>query len=228
MLAADAVQADPGGRAHGGGRAGGGGHAYRGGGRTYGGGGYAYRGGGGTYGGGGYAYRGGGRTYGGGGDAYRGSGRTYGGGGYAYRGGGRTYGGGGYAYRGGDRYYGGSGSYRVVRRYAGPYYRYYRPRTYVSFGFGLGAPYYHYPPAYGYYVEPYPVEVGSPVDVTNEPPAGCYYYDRFCDRRFSDLDDYTDHLESQNHLKTIEIVQDDSGDALRTLELVDGYWRVRD
>ena len=169
---------------------------------------------------GGRAYSGGGgRAYsGGGGRAYSGGGgRTYsGGGGRAYSGGGgRTYGGGG-------RYYGGG-------RYRGPYgYRSMHPRTFVSLGIGPGLPYY-YPPAYRYYVEPYPVEVesGTSIDVTNEPPAGCYYYDRFCDRQFSNLDDYTDHLESQDHPKTIEIVQKDSGDGLRTLEFVDGYWSVK-
>jgi hypothetical protein len=109
----------------------------------------------------------------------------------------------------------------------------------------LGVPYYR-PPAYRYYVEPYPVETESgtsivtpsqlppvetesstQVDVTNEPPAGCYYYDRFCDRQFSNLDDYTEHVESQDHPKTIEIIQNDSGDTLRTLEFVGGYWSVQ-
>ncbi len=226
IVAAGTSQAAPeggrgsgrGGRTHSGGGNpgynGGGGRGYGGGGgRTYGG------GGGHTYGG------GGGHTYGGGG-----GGHTYGGGG------GRTYGGGGgHYYGGGGRYYGGVRYYRGGAGYYGPYgYRYSRPRTFVSFGIGLGLPYYC-PPAYRYVVEPYPVvehypvdvESGRPIDVTNEPPAGCYYYDRFCDRQFSNLDDYTDHIESQNHENTIEIVQRDSGDRLRTLEFVDGLWRVK-
>ena len=49
--------------------------------------------------------------------------------------------------------------------------------------------------------------VGHSIDVTNDPPAGCYYYDRFCDRQFSNLDDYTEHVESQDHPKTIEIIR---------------------
>src|SRR4029078_6050845 len=99
------------------------------------------------------------------------------------------------------------------------------PRTYISFGFGV--PYYPRP-VYHYY-EPYPVVVESrtEIDVTNDPPAGCYYYDRFCDREFSNLDDYTDHLDQTDHAKTVEIVQRNSGDAIRTLEFVGGYWSVR-
>lgn len=209
MFAAGASQAAPGG----GRGAGGGGRAYSaGGGRSYsGGGGRTYGGGSPTYlGGGSGSYGRGGRAYGGGG------GRTYGGGGRTYLGGGGRYFGAGRYYHGGGRYY-------------GPYgYRYIHPRTFVSFGIGLGFPYY-YPPDYGYYVKPYSVEVqsGTSIDVSNEPPAGCYYYDRFCDRQFSNLDEYTHHLESQDHPKTIEVVQKDSGDTLRTLEFVDGYWSVK-
>jgi hypothetical protein len=59
--------------------------------------------------------------------------------------------------------------------------------------------------------------------VTNEPPAGCYYYDRFCDRQFSNLDDYTNHLDSQI-TRNDQIVNQDSDDTLRTLGFVDGYW----
>ena len=166
---------------------------------------------------------------GGGGDrVYRdGGGRAYGG---AYRGGepGRAYrGGGGYAGRGGAIVYGGGHYYRGGGRHWGSY-GYARPRSYVSFGLGWGVPYY-YPPAYAYYVEPHPaiVESGAPVDVSNEPPAGCYYYDRFCDRQFATLDEYTDHVEHQDHARTIEVVQRSSGDRLRTLEFVGGYWEVK-
>ena len=74
---------------------------------------------------------------------------------------------------------------------------------------------------------PVETESGTQVDVTNNPPAGCYYYDRFCDRQFSNLDDYTGHVESQDHPKTIEIIRKDSGDRLRTLEFVGGYWNVQ-
>lgn len=175
---------------------------------------------------------GGGRTYSNGGDRrFKGGGdRTYGGGGRPYiGGGGRACGDrGGPVYGGGGRYYGGGRNYHGGGRYCGPYGdRYIRPRTFVSFGIGLGLPY-DCPPAYRYHVDRYPVEVesGLSIDVTNDPPAGCYYYDRYCDRQFSNLDDYTVHLERQNHAMMIEIIRMDSGDGLRTLEFVDGYWRV--
>jgi len=217
MFAAGTSRADRGGD-HGsghGGRtySGGGGHG-NGGGRSYGGGGRAYSGGGGRV----YSGGGGGRVYTGGG-----GGRVYGGGGGRVLAdhGGRIYGGGGRYYGGGHYYYGGG------PRYRGSYgYRYVRPRTFVSFGIGLGLPYYC-PPAYRYYPVPYPVVVESGIDVTNEPPPGCYYYDPYCDREFDNLDDYTDHIDGQDHPRTIEIVRRSSGDRLRTLEFVGGYWSVR-
>ena len=240
MLAAESSQAGW----HGGRGSGRGGRAFTGESRAYGGGGRRDLGGRGrTY---GRDYR----EYGGGGRAYARGGPGYVGGGRRYAGqGGRYYGGGAPCY-GGARYYGYDG------------YRFVRPRRVISFGIGLGVPYYS-PPIYRYYVEPHPVEVepgpsvvapdqppvetepgpsmntpdeppsletesGSQVDVTNNPPAGCYYYDRFCDRKFSNLDDYTEHVERQSHPKTIEIIRKDSGDRLRTLEFVGGYWRVQE
>lgn len=65
------------------------------------------------------------------------------------------------------------------------------------------------------------------IDVENEPPAGCYYYDPYCEREFANLDDYTDHLDAERHSNTIEIVDRDSGERVRTLEYVDGYWGVQ-
>jgi hypothetical protein len=146
-----------------------------------------------------------------------------------------------------------------VRTYGGyRYRRYYRPRTYVQFGFGLNtAPYYDpyvYEPAPVYiapepdvivhehlYVEPpaTPVEPGpvyddktnsSPdgeIDVENEPPAGCYYYDTSCHQRFATLDEYTEHLDSHHHDQVISIVNSDSDETIRVLEFVDGYWQVQ-
>jgi hypothetical protein len=230
MFAASTSQAAPNagrGSGHGGsGRAsyGGGGHGHGGGGGTAyrgrGGGNFPRGGSGGSWGGGprGTYRGGGGHTFGGGGGiAYRGTGSRA----YARRGV-RYYGGGGRVY-GAPRYYYGGGPY-----YGAYGYRLIRPRTVVRLGVGFGFPYYC-PPAYRTVYESYPVEVesGASIEVTNEPPAGCYYYDRFCDLRFSNLDDYTDHLQSQDHANTIEIVQEDSGDTLRTLEFVDGYWSVK-
>jgi hypothetical protein len=206
---------------------GGGGGTYNGRDRKGGGGGGTYNGGGNRHdGGGGGTYSGGGdRKYkGGGGRVYNGGGgRTYsGGGGRAYSGGGgRTYsGGGGYVYGGGTRYYGGR------RYYGAPSYRYVRPRTVLSFGIGLGLPYYCPPAYHRYYVEHVQVVSSTSIDVDNYPPAGCYYYDPFCDREFSNLDDYTDHIEGQDHPRTIEIIVRNSGDRMRSLEFVDGAWRV--
>ncbi len=65
------------------------------------------------------------------------------------------------------------------------------------------------------------------LDVENEPPAGAYYRDRFCNRTFSTLDDYTEHLDNEHHSQTIDIIERDSGKRLRTLEFVDGYWQVQ-
>ena len=79
-------------------------------------------------------------------------------------------------------------------RYSNPYrYRYGYPRSSVSFSFGFGTPYYYRPyhycaPVYAprsVYVEPYSSYAEPEIDVTNLPPAGCYYYDPFCDERFS-------------------------------------------
>jgi len=65
-------------------------------------------------------------------------------------------------------------------------------------------------------------------DVTNEPPTGSYFFDRFCNRRFDNLDDYTDHLHDKHHTQTIEIIDRDSHRTIRTLEFVDGLWQVQE
>ncbi len=159
---------------------------------------------------------------------WSGGGRNYGGG-HAYNSGhSRTHvRRGSVAYRGGVSYYGG------VRdcgpRYHRPVvYGYARPRTYVSFGIGVGSGYYC-PPAYRYHDRRAPIvrETESQIDVENEPPAGCYYYDPYCERDFSNLDEYTDHIDREGHAKTIQIIERDSGDPVRTLEFVGGYWSVQ-
>lgn len=200
-----------------------------------------------------------------------GSGYSHPSGSHEYRGGGSVRGGytpndmrsparGSYSRGGtwGSPWGGGSIGYRHYQgypsrsRYRGGYgYRYSRPRSFLSFSFGV--PYY-YPRPYVEYVEPYPVyedphavivdpyvapesrrvepaptvEPGtsSSIDVTNEPPAGCYYYDRFCDKRFSSLDEYTDHLDKKDHPKTVEIIRNDSGEHVRNLVFSGEYWSV--
>jgi hypothetical protein len=195
---------------------------------------------------GGVAYRGGG------GSAARGPAHTGGSGGVYYRGGGSAPR--GPAYSGGvrsspaprvySRWTGrtssGVGIYQRPRYYRGYGYRgpgwyggYYRhgygywPRTYIGFGLGWGVPYddYYYPPPRTVY-QPYPVRAAD--EVTNYPPAGCYYYDSYCDRTFRDLDDYTEHIErfEGDHPNTIQVVEKKTGDVLRTLEFVRGYWQV--
>jgi hypothetical protein len=73
-------------------------------------------------------------------------------------------------------------------------------------------------------------ESETSIDVENEPPAGCYYYDRHCGREFANLDEYTDHIdaEGEDHPNTIQVVRKDSDRTIRTLEFVGGYWSVRE
>ena len=218
--------------------------AYRGGGRAYGGGSRDYGGRGRTYGRGDRAYGGGGRARAPGVPAYIGSGRTHAGDGgrYCER---------GARYYGGARHYGAYGYRSVQPRsvisfgigfgvpyYSPPAYRYDVEPYPVATESGTSMivtpsqppPVETEPgPSMNTPSQPPPVETESrtQVDVTNDPPAGCYYYDRFCDRQFSNLDGYTEHVESQDHPKTIEIIRKDSGDRLRTLEFVGGYWSVQ-
>jgi hypothetical protein len=175
---------------------------------------------------------------------YKGDGgRTWGGGGYSgSRGiwnGGGNYGGWGdrhRSYGGGSGYYGYRSAPRVIyggtRYYSddcyAPRVRYIRApryRSYVSFGIGLG---YYCPVRYrSYAVAPPVVDQRDVIDVENLPPAGCYYYDPYCQREFSDLDSYTDHIDQENHAQTIEIRDRDSGDYVRTLVFLNGYWEVQ-
>ena len=194
---------------------------------------------------GGPAYSGGARGFTGGGQAYSGGGSR---GGYVRGGHGGAYGGG---YGGGYRC-GYPGAYRGGCGYRGGYgYHYRRPHAYIGFSFGAPSYYepYYYDPYYdeqyahsydvetdpevresrSTVVEPAPArrvtgEDSGEIDVTNEPPAGCYYYDRVCDRRFASLDDYTNHIDKQDHAKTIEIIRSSDGQFVRKLEFSGEYW----
>lgn len=129
----------------------------------------------------------------------------------------------GRVYRNPPRYYGGPRYYYRDTYYRRPVvYRY--PRTYVSVGIGL--PYYC-PPAWRYRVVRHPVIYDYAVEVNNLPPAGCYYWDPHCGLEFRDLDSYTDHIDREGHAGTIEIVEYDTGNYVRTLEFVGGYWVVQ-
>ena len=130
-------------------------------------------------------------------------------------------------------------------RVIAPIRHYYRPRLYL--GLGLGRPY--YAPRVlvrdRYIIrddddvtrrESAPrrdddIERGRSTpseedfDVTNEPPPGTWYHDRFCDREFRNLDDYTEHLQQRRHTQTIDIIDKRTGDRLHTLEFVNGEWQ---
>lgn len=152
------------------------------------------------------------------GDGYRGNGGS---------GGGRHYGNGGRRYGGGDHYYGGGRRYYDGNRYRAPYrVRYARPHRVIRVGLGL--PYYC-PPSYRGYVVRRPVvrEYVPSIEVENYPPAGCYYYDPYCQREFANLDDCTEHLDGADHSNLVEVVDETTGEVVRTLEFVDGYWGLR-
>jgi hypothetical protein len=137
-----------------------------------------------------------------------------------------------------------------VRVFA-PIHRHYRPRLLIRLGSGFSPPRYYRRPVVverRHYIirddddvtrrEPAPTRDDHGVrgrpspfeddfDVTNEPPPGCYYHDGFCDREFSTLDDYTEHLQDRRHSETIDIIDRRSGDRLHTLEFVNGEWGPR-
>lgn len=155
---------------------------------------------------------------------------------------------GGASWSSGPRRFRGSHYGPRVRVFA-PIHRHYRPRVLVRLGSGFSRPYYYRPPVVverRHYItrddedvtrrEPAPTRHdngvrGRPLpseddfDVTNEPPPGCSYHDGFCDREFSTLDDYTEHLQDKRHSQTIAIIERRSGDRLHTLEFVNGEWQ---
>ncbi|MCC6350181.1 MAG: hypothetical protein IT347_11405 [Candidatus Eisenbacteria bacterium] len=124
--------------------------------------------------------------------------------------------------RGTSRYYRGRAWYPRTSYY----YRHPRPRAYFSVGIGL--PYYC-PIRYRRVVVRQPVvsRYEDGISVDNLPPAGCYYWDPYCDREFPDLDSYTDHVDRASHRQTIEIRDRDRGGYVRTLVLDDGFWVVQ-
>lgn len=140
-----------------------------------------------------------------------------------WSGGGREYD--GRRYRGGDRdrgWYGGGGYCPPPR----PRY-WHRPHRVIRVGIGFN---YYYPyGAHRHYSVRRPVvrEYLPQIDVENEPPAGCYYWDPYCEREWNTLDEYTEHLDGADHGDTIEILDESSGEWVRTLVFVDGYWSVR-
>ena len=150
-----------------------------------------------------------------GGDGYRGGG---GHGGYG--------GGGGWRDGGGYRDHGG---YRDGWRHRDyPRRHVWRSRPIVRLHVGWGYPYYHSPSYRHYYARRPIVRTYVPeIQVDNYPPAGCYYWDPYCQRTFESLDEYTEHLDGADHDELVEILDQDTDDYVRTLELVGGYWGVR-
>jgi len=77
-------------------------------------------------------------------------------------------------------------------------------------------------------VEPAPGAQGeAQVQVGNYPPDGCYYFDSYCGREFADLDDYTAHLEANDHGRTIEVIERATKEHVRTLVYNGDYWSVQ-
>jgi hypothetical protein len=205
----------------------------------------------------GYRWGGGGARYYAGGARYNGGGARYYGGGSRYYGGGSRYHGSPYGYRYRAPYptWGGGGYYAPPRSsisfsfgFGAPPYYAYPPPAYVYH------PVYVDPGPDVIVHERVYVERDQPredtydnnrndqqpngpsyderstnpeIDVENEPPPGTYYYDRFCEEKFSTLDEYTDHMDKKkNHPQTIEIRREGTDDVVRTLEYV-GYWEVQ-
>lgn len=135
---------------------------------------------------------------------------------------GRNYGD-GRRYRGGDR-----GGYHGGRSYHAPRPRYWH-RPYRSIRIGIGLPYDYPYWSHRHYVVRRPVvrEYVPQIEVDNEPPVGCYYWDPYCEREWTTLDEYTEHLDGADHGETLDILDSSSGDWVRTLEFEGGYWSVR-
>ena|SRR5438105_4287739 len=98
-----------------------------------------------------------------------------------------------------------------------PRYHYW-PRSYFSLGIGVGSPYY-------YYDSPVVVHRVRHIVIEDVPPAGCYYYDPYCDERFSCLDDYVDHLSDVDHEPILEVI-DGEGSCVNTYGYAGGRWSL--
>ncbi len=114
------------------------------------------------------------------------------------------------------------------RHYAPPRPRYWhRPRYSVRIGIGL--PYYYPYWSHRHHIVRRPIvrEYVPQIEVDNEPPAGCYYWDPYCERDWVTLDEYTEHLDGADHGGTIDVLDESTGRWVRTLVFDDGYWSVR-
>ena len=77
-----------------------------------------------------------------------------------------------------------------------------------GYAYTRGCGYVRYP-RYRHYGYASGLSVGPAI--TNLPPAGYYYYDPYCDRSFSSLDVYLDHLDDGDHPRRIQVIDFDTG-----------------
>lgn len=144
-----------------------------------------------------------------------------------WSGGGR--GGDGHRYDGGRRYRGGDRGWHDGGRYAAPPRPRYWHRPRHSIRIGIGLPYYYPYWSHRHYAVRRPIvrEYVPQIEVDNEPPSGCYYWDPYCERDWNTLDEYTEHLDGAEHGETVDILDESTGRWVRTLVFDDGYWSVR-
>jgi hypothetical protein len=55
-------------------------------------------------------------------------------------------------------------------------------------------------------------------------PAGYFYHDPYCDRRFASLEVYRSHLRRHHHPRIVRVIDIDSGECVRTSRYHDGHW----
>ena len=101
-----------------------------------------------------------------------------------------------------------------------------------------GAPLHYYSPVhcYPYYSPvhcyPYPVvhyyapvpRFAFSIATSNVPPYGHYFYDPYCDLRFSSLDVYAGHLHRYRHPRLIRVIAVDTGYPVCTWRYRGGSW----
>ncbi|HEY3215932.1 MAG TPA: hypothetical protein VGK93_05525 [Candidatus Eisenbacteria bacterium] len=97
---------------------------------------------------------------------------------------------------------------RVVRVYPYHGYRYY---GYPAF---CGGPRYYGSPA----------EFSFDFSITNVPPPGYFYYDPYCEARFSTLGIYAAHLHGHRHPRIVQVLSIDTGELAYACRYAEGGW----
>jgi hypothetical protein len=81
---------------------------------------------------------------------------------------------------------------------------------------------------YSYYGHPsfyaHPRRFSVSFTLANAPPAGHYYLDPYCDRRFSTLDLYVRHLHGYGHPRRVHVIAFGSGYPAYTYRYRGGHW----